>query len=138
MSSPDLDEMIRPIVSRFLDRYLETSSDIEQLRSDIGIDRWADGVTNDPAVWFEWVQACWEAQGAVFARPVEPGENKFTLSGTYAFSLLVPNDGSDPVVEPARERPARGAERAGIEAFRAVLQEWPGSLEGLKDSIPSP
>jgi len=134
MSPQDLDEKTRRAAVTFLDRYLRTSADIDQLRSDNGDDRWGDGVTNDPAVWFEWVQACWEAQGAIFTRALEAGENEVRWS-TYSESLVVPYDGSDPVGGVRGAQVAAGEERRRLRELRAVLRDWTGSLEEFRRAL---
>lgn len=138
MSYRDLEQMTRSTAARFVGKYVSILDDIEQLRSDIGSDRWADRATNDPAVWFEWVQAFWEELGATFLEPVVPGSNAFETRDGERATLDVPYDGSDPTAVPRLGLARPGAERASLDEFRTVLANWGGSLDALEVSLSEP
>lgn len=135
MSYPDLEEMTRSTAARFVGKYVSMLDDIEQLRSDIGSDRWADRATNDPAVWFEWIQAFWEELGATFFEPVAPGFNAFETRDGERATLEVPYDGSDPTAVPRLGLARPGAERVSLDEFRGVLANWNGSLRALEVAL---
>jgi hypothetical protein len=135
MSFLDLEFAAKLTAARFLEKYRSMIDDIVQLRSDIGSDRWGDESTNDPAVWFEWVQAFWEVRGATFSDPVSPGPNAFTIKEGLSATLDVPYDGSNPTITPGLDIAHLGAERDGLDKFRTVLEDWSGSLLELQDAL---
>lgn len=138
MSDPGLEVATKLTGARFLEKYTSMIDDIEQLRSDVGSDRWGDSSTNDPAVWFEWVQAFWEVLGATFRAPVAPGPNTFETREGKVATLNVPYDGSDPTVIPRLDMAGPGAERASLEEFRVALASWSGTLGALGVRLSAP
>jgi hypothetical protein len=122
------DQMRWRTITIFLERFMSTAGDDAfLLRSDLGRDTWGS-VTNDPGLWFEWVQAYWEARGVAFPGPILNHSNPVgTPSG--ARILEVPDSGEDPYW--ASETNRSGTEREDLDQLTVFLDAWSGSLAEL-------